>query len=211
MDDEQVAAEVTVDDEQVAAGAIADDEQVADEVTAERVRLRAAGRACRAALVGRARARATARVIARLAAHPAVEAADGVLLTVAVRGELDLADLRGLLLARGTAVALPVVDGADLRPVAWTPDVVLRPGWRDVPEPDGPVADVDTGAWVALVPGTAFGRDGSRIGQGGGHFDRFLAAHPDVLPIGVCFACQLHDHVPLLPHDVVMADVVSDA
>lgn len=187
------------------------DEQVDEQVSAERVRLRAAGRACRAALVGEARARATARVVRRVSAHPAVDAADGVLLTAAVGGELDLTDLRGLLLARGTVLALPVVDGADLRPVAWTPEVALRPGWRNVPEPDGPTVDVDDGTWVALVPGTAFGRDGSRIGQGGGHFDRFLAAHADVLPIGVCFACQLHDRVPLLPHDVVMADVVTDA
>ena len=29
---------------------------------------------------------------------------------------------------------------------------------------------------VVVVPGLAFTADGRRLGQGGGHFDRFLAA-----------------------------------
>lgn len=42
-----------------------------------------------------------------------------------------------------------------------------------------------------LVPGLAFSRDGGRLGYGGGYYDRYLAAHPHLMPIGVCYAAQL--------------------
>lgn len=65
---------------------------------------------------------------------------------------------------------------------------------------------------VILCPGTAFTREGKRLGKGGGYYDRFLARlHPKPPPcIGVTFAAFLLEEIPSEPHDVRMNLVVSD-
>lgn len=93
--------------------------------------------------------------------------------------------------AEGWQVFVPEVDGAALR---------VRPGDLDPLLLD-----------VVVAPGLAFTRDGRRLGQGGGHYDRFLARlRPDALTVGVCFAEQLLDDLPTEPHDVRLDHVVSD-
>lgn len=82
---------------------------------------------------------------------------------------------------------------------AWTG---LSPGTFGVDEPsaEAPVvdpADVD----LAVVPGLAWTKDGHRMGQGGGFYDRLL---PDVAggTFGVGFDVQIVDSLPLESHDV---------
>ena len=72
--------------------------------------------------------------------------------------------------------------------------------------------DVDpTTLDVVVVPGLAFTIDGHRLGQGGGHFDRFLPRlGPDCLTIGVCSHEQLVGELPMAPHDVRVRLVVTD-
>lgn len=41
---------------------------------------------------------------------------------------------------------------------------------------------------VVLVPCVGFTRSGHRLGYGGGYFDRWLAAHPQVTAVGVAWA-----------------------
>lgn len=185
------------------------EQEAGGDVGARRAQLRARGRAARAAMGPAARTAASLSAVTHVAALGRVASAAGVLLTAAVGDELDLAPLRAALLDRGTPVALPRVEGDDLVAVAATADTTLRPGWRGVPEPVGDAIEVGEG-WVVLVPGLVFDRRGGRLGYGGGHFDRFLAAHPAATPVGVAFACQLVDAVPLHDHDVVMAEVVTE-
>jgi 5-formyltetrahydrofolate cyclo-ligase len=77
-----------------------------------------------------------------------------------------------------------------------------------------PEDDVDP-SWpdVVLVPGLAFTAAGGRLGQGGGWYDRFLASvdRSRCTIVGVAFAEQLVDTLPLEPHDVLMDLVVTDA
>lgn len=107
-------------------------------------------------------------------------------------GEPDLDVLIAWASSAGIDVLLPVVDGDDLR---------VEPG------------DVDPAALdVVVVPGLAFTVDGHRLGQGGGHFDRFLnRLSPGCSRIGVGFREQLVDAVPVEPHDVVLDVVITDA
>jgi 5-formyltetrahydrofolate cyclo-ligase len=75
-----------------------------------------------------------------------------------------------------------------------------------------PEADVET-HWpdVVIVPGLAFTTTGDRLGQGGGWYDRFLASVPaGCTTIGVCFAEQIVDELPVEGHDVRMDHVVTD-
>lgn len=53
-----------------------------------------------------------------------------------------------------------------------------------------------------LLPGVAFGRDGSRLGYGGGFYDKFLARlpHQPVLA-AAAFSLQLVENIPQEPTD----------
>ncbi len=62
---------------------------------------------------------------------------------------------------------------------------------------------------VAFVPLLGFTAGGDRLGQGGGHYDRWLAAHPGVTALGLAWDCQLVDALPLEPHDRMMDAVIT--
>jgi 5-formyltetrahydrofolate cyclo-ligase len=66
-------------------------------------------------------------------------------------------------------------------------------------------------AATVLVPGLGFDARGGRLGRGGGFYDRFLAT-PGLAArrIGVCFACQLVERVPLEAHDARMDAIVTE-
>lgn len=74
---------------------------------------------------------------------------------------------------------------------------------EDHPDPDR----VD----VVVVPGLAFTAEGHRLGQGGGWYDRFLVRVPSwVLTIGVGFAEQVVDDLPVEPHDIPLDVIVTE-
>ncbi len=57
---------------------------------------------------------------------------------------------------------------------------------------------------IVLVPLLGFDRAGNRLGQGQGHYDRtleVLRAEGTVRAVGVAFAAQEIDHIPIEPHD----------
>lgn len=62
---------------------------------------------------------------------------------------------------------------------------------------------------VAFVPLVGFDADGSRLGMGAGHYDRWLDAHPDTLAIGLAWDCQEVPEVPVEPHDRALAAIVT--
>ena len=62
---------------------------------------------------------------------------------------------------------------------------------------------------VVFVPLLGFTERGERIGQGGGHYDRWLAEHPEVTAIGLAWDAQLVDSLPLEPHDRALGAVVT--
>mgnify|MGYP000539144799 CR=1 FL=1 len=62
---------------------------------------------------------------------------------------------------------------------------------------------------VVFVPLVAFTERGERLGQGGGHYDRWLAGNPDALPIGMAWDVQQTDSLPTEPHDRSLAAVVT--
>ena len=62
---------------------------------------------------------------------------------------------------------------------------------------------------VLFVPMVGFTGDGHRLGQGGGHYDRWLAQHPATLAIGLAWDCQLVDALPVEPHDHPLAAIIT--
>jgi len=63
---------------------------------------------------------------------------------------------------------------------------------------------------LVVVPGVAFDRQGSRLGQGKGYYDRFLELTP-AFRLALAFDCQLLETVPTELHDVPMNAILSES
>jgi 5-formyltetrahydrofolate cyclo-ligase len=132
-------------------------------------------------------AQRSAEIVTNLASVGALASADVVMLFDAKPGEPDLAALAASLNERGVRVVQPEARRGAALPI--------EPG------------EVD----VVVVPGVAFTADGQRLGQGGGWYDRFLAAlRDDAVAIGVCFDVQIVDDLPVEAHDRRVHVVVTE-
>ena len=171
------------------------------QIDAEKQTMRARARAVRKAVSAEERVRAAEAVaqigLGFLRRLPGVVAA-----YYPVRSEFDCMPLLRRVAAEGWTLALPVIAGpAPLLFREWTFGAPLEPGPFGVREPvEGPLAAPD----VVLVPLLAFDARGYRLGYGGGHYDRTLAAlrgAGGVTAIGLAFDAQEVAEVPVCPYD----------
>ena len=64
---------------------------------------------------------------------------------------------------------------------------------------------------LMVVPGVAFTLKGARMGRGRGYYDKYLSrAGFRAVKVGVCYAHQIVDDLPVEPHDIFMDFVVHD-
>ncbi|MDD1656607.1 MAG: 5-formyltetrahydrofolate cyclo-ligase [Methanomicrobiales archaeon] len=127
--------------------------------------------------------------------------------------EVNTLPLIRTLLARGQPVVVPIIVKADtsLR-LSYLKDLsVLVPSTFNVPEPIGneiPARpeDVDT----IILPMLGFDRKGRRLGYGAGYYDRFLARNPRIRKIGIAFACQEAESLPVDGNDIHMNCIITE-
>ena len=62
---------------------------------------------------------------------------------------------------------------------------------------------------VLFMPLVGFTAKGDRLGQGGGYYDRYLAAHPQTVAIGMAWDMQEIPELAAEPHDVPLRAVVT--
>lgn len=171
--------------------------------------LRADMRRRRSAVAPDERTRASAEACTRLLDLPEVRTAARVGLYAALPGELDVAPALRALLRRGVAVLLPRVVDRDLELVPFDEAIPMKPGFRGVLEPTGTASGDRLD--VIVVPGLAFDREGRRLGQGGGHYDRLLARlGARGVRVGVGFDFQIVDEVPGEAHDERVHALVTE-
>ena len=113
--------------------------------------------------------------------------------------EIDIRPLLHRLHERGHTVVLPVTPkrGNPLTFRTWHPGDVLQAERFGTFRPVGEAAEPD----FLLVPLLAFDRLGYRLGYGAGFYDRTLASLPRHFALGVAYAIQQVDAVPVGPHD----------
>jgi 5-formyltetrahydrofolate cyclo-ligase len=157
------------------------------------------------------RARATAD---HLMLSPEVRRAATVAAYVSVSSEPGTGPLLDRLRASGKRVILPLLQADnDLDWAEYAGSEDLRTARRGLLEPSGrPLGpDALATADVVLVPGLAVGRDGTRLGRGGGSYDRALGR----VPTGTFVCLLLHseevlDAVPSESHDRAVGAVVTE-
>lgn len=126
--------------------------------------------------------------------------------------EVDIRPLINTLVAEGAMVLLPKVTGDETIELRrYTVMDNLCEGAFHIMEPVGETFIAHDQIRVALIPGVAFDAAGHRLGRGRGYYDRFLAAHPHLHKIGICFPFQHVASVPADSHDISMDEVVGSA
>ena len=114
------------------------------------------------------------------------------------------------LLARGTHVLVPrIVARNDMRAVSFPGWSALQRGPLGIPAPVS-IESFNDAIDLAIVPGLAFTSCGHRLGYGAGFYDRWLAQHPAVLAIGLCYDDELIDDLPIEDHDRTVDLIVTD-
>lgn len=128
-----------------------------------------------------------------------------------IRDELDVKPVLTRLMDDGQPVCLPVVigDGLPLELRLWQPGTALYPSGFGTLAPDelAPIVEPD----VILMPLLGYDKRGTRLGYGGGYYDRTLSRlgkRPKL--IGFAFAAQECDHIPRDSHDVPLDAVVTE-
>ncbi len=177
---------------------------------------RAAKAVLRGSLRANRRALAPASLAAAgqaLAAHAPVLARGSVALFVSAGSEPPTLPLIDVLVDLGVRVLLPVLeDDLDLDWAVYDGVDRLVEGRRGILVPDGPRLgrSAVSSAELVLVPALAVGRDGTRLGQGGGSYDRALGrtAAP---AIAVVHDDEVLATVPVEAHDRRVGGFVTPA
>ena len=157
--------------------------------------------------------RACQAIYEQVIAWPVFQKAQSVACYVSVGQEVETHRLIGDALAMGKQVGVPVTKAKgvmdfqqiwsldDLKPARFgLLEPVLDKGLVIAPE------DVD----LVMVPGLAFDRAGNRLGFGGGYYDRYLA-RCEAMKIGLAYAFQVVDAVPVENFDVPMDWLVTES
>ena len=146
----------------------------------------------------------------KVLALEAYKRAKTVMAYIACRGELDVSPVIDEILSSGRTLLLPRCEaGGTLTARIITSPEALLPGAYGIPEPaeDAEIAPPES-IDLILVPGLAFDREGARLGQGGGYYDRLLSK-TGAVKVGICHEAALIDCVPREAHDIRMDAVIT--
>ncbi|MGM9570513.1 MAG: 5-formyltetrahydrofolate cyclo-ligase [Phascolarctobacterium sp.] len=179
----------------------------------EKITLRKALRRQRAQLTREQVTAASEAVARQILACDAFRKAKSVMGFLAFGKELSVDAVLAAALAMGKTVAVPhIVSDTSFVPVRLNnmQDFELdRYGIRTVRPPLEEVAPPSLD--LVLVPGVAFGKDGSRMGMGAGYYDRFLPQAKQAVTMGVAYACLMQESLLCDEHDVKMQCLVSES
>ncbi len=128
--------------------------------------------------------------------------------------EIDPRHLAAWLIEQGWTLALPRVEGEDGHMVfrQWAPGdtLVHDEAGLNAPEESKPALEPD----LVIAPLLGFDREGRRLGQGGGYYDRALEAlraRKDVFVLGLGYVGQETHGLPDEPHDQRLDAILTES
>ncbi len=155
-------------------------------------------------------AAASTAVCGRIIALEQYQKAEHIALYQAVNGEIDLSDLTIL---HGQTSYFPVMNADNtLTFLPITADTVFINNRIGIAEPDvaRELAIMPEQLDIIFLPVVAFDESGTRLGMGGGYYDRTLAHHCKSLLIGVAYAFQQQPFIERQAWDVPLAAIITE-
>lgn len=164
----------------------------------------------------------SAEICRKFVGQPWYLAAKTVLWYVHCRSEVRTLQALERELVHGKRIAIPycTADADGVRHLGlWRLQAVdeLRPGLWNILEPPRERWS-ETGRQIGIdeldavmVPGVAFDRQGGRLGNGAGYYDRLLSkVGTDTVLAAVCYESQLLPQITMEAHDVYMDVVITE-
>ncbi len=161
------------------------------------------------------------RICQSFLAQPEFEQAETIMLYLDCRTEVRTQETVSSLLSSSKRIVIPycTVDNAGVNVLGlWlleSLDELVAGTWNILEPPPkrwgevGKEIDPQELDFI-MVPGVAFDRNGGRLGNGGGYYDRLLnRVRNDTTLIGACFECQLFEEIPMGSHDVFLDGIIT--
>lgn len=134
-----------------------------------------------------------------------------VMAYAAFRGEVETKGIIERLLKKGITVGLPkCFTKGQMSAFKIENYESLVPGKFGILEPVEQHLLLPEEFDLVLVPGCAFGRDMSRLGYGGGYYDRYLPRCTRAKAVGLGYAFSITDSLPRGEFDVLMDAVITE-
>ena len=182
-------------------------------LAANKKALRASIKQKRRALSIEYRQQASRKMQAELTRLPCYQAAEYIMLYMAMPDEVQLDELIAMVLKDGKKAVIPLVTGAGLMEAVELTDMAdLVPdkyGIKTVSEEKRRLIAPDK-IDLIIVPGVAFDKAGHRLGMGGGFYDRFMLRASRAVRAALAYDCQLLVSVPAEVHDLTVDYIITE-
>ncbi|MCQ2496084.1 MAG: 5-formyltetrahydrofolate cyclo-ligase [Lachnospiraceae bacterium] len=147
----------------------------------------------------------------RLLAEKVFQDAECIFAYIDCKNEVSTRNIISAALKQGKRVAVPKVMGADMGFYYIKSFGDLKKGYAGIYEPE--VANESNYAkdtkGLCIVPGVAFDKDMNRIGYGGGFYDKFFDAYPEMYRCALGFDFQIVDKIDTESFDQKMDMIVT--
>ena len=111
----------------------------------------------------------------------------------------------------GKTIAVPKVFGEIMKYYVITSYDDLEEGYFGIPEPKHEsLQEIVCEDGLMILPGVAFDVGRHRVGYGGGFYDRYLEAHPDMKKIAFAFEFQMFEEVPFEEFDRQPEKIITE-
>jgi len=154
-------------------------------------------------------------ISARILSHEKINSADTVLMYASFGTEINTWNIAESLMRKNIKIAYPKCHKGGIMTFHLIESLSqLDDGGKNsygICEPCESLSEPEiTENTVCIVPGLAFTEKGSRLGYGGGFYDRFLSVNREVYKIALSYESMIAESLPVMPHDISLDCIVTE-